>query len=210
MILFALLGVPACCLTAYAVDRWLHPGVPAAAAGIQAPSWHLLWGFLYGIPCHFLARLLGRLFAESYRPFPLYLHLLGRDHLFQAGLLAAAFFGFLRDKSLRQLLYWSAGYYCLLALGAVLAASGLPAAYELFLLPALRMSALLLLPFLFRRARDSFGRRRVLLYLLLGLVPLAGGLTAFLFVRSWEVWSALSAVLLLGAALAVLPFLDES
>jgi hypothetical protein len=211
MILFALLGVPAFSLFLYAVDRWLNPPGfrPAVFSGIEAPPWYLLWGFLYGVPCLLLAGLLGRIFGESYRPFPLYLHLLARDHLFQASLLALAFFTFLRDKRLRQLAYFSAGYLSLIGLSAVLSARGMQDAYELFMLPALRMSDLVLLPLLFWRARERPGLEGMLHYLLLAVLPLAGGMTAYLYARSWPVWAGLTSAVLFAASLVSVPYFDE-
>jgi hypothetical protein len=205
MILFALFGVPAFCLFAYFLERFLH-GRPRVAAGDELPVWHLAWGALYAVPCFFLGRLLARLFPESYRPFLLYLHLLGRDHLFQAGFLALALFTFLRAAGLRQQLFFAAGYMSLLALGRVLAARGMQDAYELFLLPALKMSALLLLPFLFHRARESAGAAAAGGYTLFALVPLLGGLTAYLYAWSRPLWAGLCTLLLFGASLASLTF----
>jgi hypothetical protein len=221
MILFSLFGIPAFALAAFALERWFSPGparVPAAGpdgrseepALARSRYWYLLWGALYAVPCWFLLRPLGRIFPESYRPFLLYLHLLGRDHLFQAGLLALAFFGFLRAAGVRRLAFFAAGYWSLLGLGAALAARGMQDAYELFLLPSLRMSALLLLPFLFARAKESSGLRAAGALALFVLVPLAGGLTAWLYARSWPIWAGACALALLAGALACLPYLRDT
>ncbi len=221
MILFSLFGIPAFALAAFALERWLKPRpVPARAAAPEGgteepalgrpPYWHLLWGALYAVPCWFLLRPLGRIFPESYRPFLLYLRLLGQDHLFQAGLLALAFFSFLRAAGLRRLAFFAAGYWSLLGLGAALAARGMQDAYELFLLPGLRMSALLLLPFLFARAREGSGPRSAAAMAAFALVPLAGALTAFLYARSWQLWAGISALALLAGALACLPYLRDT
>jgi hypothetical protein len=219
MILFSLFGIPVFALTAFALERWFSPRpAQASAAGLRAeerqkdrpPFWHLLWGALFAVPCWLLLRPLGRIFPESYRPFLLYLHLLGRDHLFQAGFLALAFFTFLRTAGLRRLAFFAAGYLSLLGLGAALRARGMQDAYELFLLPSLRMSALLLLPFLFARARENSGLRSGAALALFVLVPLAGGLTAFLYARSWQIWAGACALLLFAGALACLPFLRDT
>ena len=210
MILFALFGVPSFAFGAYFLARWLH-GRPAEGPEAGRPSLlHLVWGALYAVPCFFLGRLLARIFPESYRPFLLYLHLLTRDHLFQGAFLALAFFTFLRSAELRQLLFFTAGYLSLLALGAVLSAHGMQDAYELFLLPALRMSALLLLPFLFRRSQRDAGLPAALALAAFVLVPLAGGFTAYLYARSWPVWAGVCTVGLLAAALASIAFLRDS
>jgi hypothetical protein len=208
MILFALFGVPSFAVCAYCLARWLH-GRPPAGEG-RSTVLHLAWGVLYAVPCFFLGRLLARIFPESYRPFLLYLHLLARDHLFQGAFLALAFFTFLRAAGLRQLLFFTAGYLSLLALGAVLAARGMQDAYELFLLPALRMSALLLMPFLFRHSRDDSGFKAALALALFVLVPFCGGLTAFLYARSWPVWAGICTLALFGASLASLASLRDS
>jgi hypothetical protein len=218
MILFSLFGIPVFALAAFGLERWFSPSAAAAApegraegwAEERPPFWHLLWGALFAVPCWFLLRPLGRIFPDSYRPFLLYLHLLGRDHLFQAGFLALAFFSFLRGAGLRRLAFFAAGYLSLLGLGAALAARGMQDAYELFLLPSLRMSALLLLPFLFARAREEDGLRQAAALALFVLVPLAGGLTAFLYARSWQLWAGASALLLFGGALACLPYLRDT
>jgi hypothetical protein len=221
MILFSLFGIPAFALAAFGLERWLSPRpAQAPAAGPEArakdpapgrpPYWYLLWGALYAVPCWFLQRPLGRLFPESYRPFLLYLHLLGRDHLFQAFFLALALFSFLRAAGLRRLAFFATGYWSLLGLGAALAARGMQDAYELFLLPSLRMSALLLLPYLFARARESSGQRAAAALALFVLVPLAGGLTAWLYARSWQIWAGACALALLGCALACLPYLRDT
>jgi hypothetical protein len=221
MILFSLFGIPAFALAAFALERWLSPRparVPAAGPDgrpqEQAPArpryWHLLWGALYAVPCWFLLRPLGRIFPESYRPFLLYLYLLGQDHLFQAGLLALAFFSFLRAAGLRRLIFFAAGYWSLLGLGTALAARGMQDAYELFLLPSLRMSALLLLPFLFARAREGAGLPAVASLAFFVLVPLAGGMTAWLYARSWQIWAGACALALLALALASLPHLRDT
>jgi len=215
MILFALLGIPAFALAAFGLERWFGgpaaqgtpTAVPAAAGERgQAPYWHLLWGALYAVPCFFLLRPLGRIVPESYRPFLQYLHLLGRDHLFQAGLLALAFFTFLRAAGLRRLAFFAAGYWSLLGLASALAARGMQDAYELFLLPGLRMSSLLLLPFLCARAHEASGLRAAGALVLFALVPLAGGATAWLYARSWPLWAGACALLLFAAALASLPY----
>ncbi len=221
MILFSLFGIPAFALAAFALEHWLYPRpvqVRAAAPGgrteepalVRPPYWHLLWGALYAMPCWFLLRPLGRIFPESYRPFLLYLHLLGQDHLFQAGLLALAFFSFLRAAGLRQLAFFAAGYWSLLGLGAALTSRGMQDAYELFLLPGLRMSALLLLPFLFARAREGSGLPSAAALAAFVLVPLAGALTAFLYARSWPLWAGAAALALLAGALACLPNLRDT
>ncbi len=228
MILFSLFGIPAFALAAFALERWFSPQPVPGAAGPEAkqeeragqraegrpldrpPYWFLLWGALYAVPCWFLLRPLGRIFPESYRPFLLYLHLLGRDHLFQAGFLALALFSFLRPSGLRRLAFFAAGYLSLLGLGAALAARGMQDAYELFLLPSLRMSALLLLPFFFARARESSGLRAAGSLVLFVLVPLAGALTAWLYARSWQIWAGVSALLLFAGALACLPYLRDT
>jgi hypothetical protein len=224
MILFALFGIPAFALAAFALERWFSPRpAPAAAAAEDRPAgrpeeralsrtpyWFLLWGGLYAVPCWLLLRPLGRIFPESYRPFLLYLHLLGRDHLFQAGFLALALFSFLRAAGLRRLLFFSAGYWSLLGLGAALAAHGMQDAYELFLLPGLRMSALLLLPFFFARARESSGPRAAGSLVLFALVPLAGALTAWLYARSWPLWAGAAALLLFAGGLASLAYLQDT
>ncbi len=221
MILFSLFGIPAFALAAFALERWFSPRPAAArAAGAERgveeaalarpPYWHLLWGALYGVPCWFLLRPLGRIFPESYRPFLLYLHLLGLDHLFQAGLLALAFFSFLRAAGLRRLSFFAAGYWSLLGLWAALSSRGMQDGYELFLLPSLRMSALLLLPFLFALAREGSGLRSAAAMAAFVLVPLAGALTAFLYARSWHLWAGLSALALFACALACLPRLRDT
>jgi len=217
MILFSLFGIPAFALAAFGLERWFSPRPAQGLEGreedrpvIRPPYWQLLWGALYAVPCWFLLRPLGRIFPESYRPFWLYLHLLGRDHLFQAGFLALALFSFLRTAGLRRLAFFAAGYLSLLGLGAALAARGMQDAYELFLLPSLRMSALLLLPFLFARARDSSGLRSAASLVLFVLVPLAGALTAFLYARSFQLWAAACALALFGGALACLPYLRDT
>jgi hypothetical protein len=220
VILFSLFGIPAFALAAFGLERWLSPRpAQVTAAGPEGgaedrpvgrpPYWHLLWGALYAVPCWFLLRPLGRIFPQSYRPFWLYLHLLGRDHLFQDGFLALALFSFLRTAGLRRLAFFAAGYLSLLGLGAALAARGMQDAYELFLLPNLRMSALLLLPFLFARARESSGLRSAASLVLFVLVPLASALTAFLYARSWQLWAGACALLLFGGALACLPYLRD-
>jgi hypothetical protein len=219
MILFSLFGIPAFVLAAFGLERWLNPlpaQAPAAGGAAEErtagrpPYWNLLWGALYAVPCWFLLRPLGRIFPESYRPFLLYLHLLGRDHLFQAGFLALALFSFLRAAGMRRLAFFAAGYWSLLGLGTALAARGMQDAYELFLLPSLRMSSLLLLPFLFARAREGSGLRAAANLTLLALVPLAGALTAFLYARSWQLWAGACALLLFAVALACLPYLRDT
>ncbi len=220
MILFSLFGIPAFAVAAFALERWLNPRPePVRAAGPEGrqaavpgrpPYWHLLWGALYAVPCWFLLRPLGRIFPESYRPFLLYLHLLGQDHLFHAGLLTLAFFSFLRAAGLRRLAFFAAGYWSLLGLGAALASRGMQDAYELFLLPGLRMSALLLLPFLFARAREGSGPRSPLAMAGFALVPLAGGLAAFLYARSWHLSAGALTLALFAAALACLPRLQDT
>jgi hypothetical protein len=211
MILFSLFGIPAFALTAFALERWFRPVPAAEEQTVQRPPyWHLLWGALYAVPCWFLLRPLGRIFPVSYRPFLLYLHLLGRDHLFQNGLLALALFSFLRSAGMRRLAFFAAGYWSLLGLGAALAAPNIQDAYELFLLPSLRMSALLLLPFLYARARAGAGARAAASLVLFALVPLAGGLTAFLYARSWQLWAGICALVVLAGALACLPYLRDT
>jgi hypothetical protein len=211
MILFALFGIPAFALAAFGLERWFGASAaPEAGERERAPFWHLLWGALYAVPCYFLLRPLGRIFPESYRPFLLYLHLLGRDHLFQAGFLALAFFSFLRTAGLRRLAFFATGYMSLLGLGSALAARGMQDAYELFLLPSLRMSALLLLPYLYARAREGSGLRAAAVLVLFALVPIAGGFTAWLYARSWQLWAGACALLLFGAALASLPHLRDT
>jgi hypothetical protein len=215
MILFALFGVPVFALAAFGLERWLSAPVaslPAASqrAAARPLSWHLLWGVLYAVPCFFLIRLPARIFPESYRPFLLYLHVLGRDHLFQAAFLALAFFSFLRTAGLRRLAFFTAGYLSLLSLGTVLTARGMQDAYELFLLPGLRMSALLLLPFLYGRARESSGLPAAVAFALFVIVPLAGGLAAFLYARSWPLWAGACTVVLFAGALACLPYMRDT
>jgi hypothetical protein len=220
MILFSLFGIPVFALAAFGLERWFSPATAAPegpAEGLaegrpeeRPPFWYLLWGALFAVPCWFLLRPLGRIFPDSYRPLLLYLHLLGRDHLFQAGFLALAFFSFLRGAGLRRLAFFAAGYLSLLGLGAGLAARGMQDAYELFLLPSLRMSTLLLLPYLFARARESSGLRAAAALTLFVLVPLAGGLTAWLYARSWQMWAGACALALIGCALACLPYLREA
>jgi len=220
MILFSLFGIPTFALAAFALERWFspRPTQPRAAgpegraeqATDRLPYWHLLWGALYAVPCWFLLRPLGRIFPESYRPFLLYLNLLGRDHLFQAGFLALAFFSFLRAAGLERLAFFATGYLSLLGLGTALASRGMQDAYELFLLPSLRMSALLLLPFLFARAREGSGLRSAAALAAFVLVPLAGALTAFLYARSWQLWAGVSALVLFCGALACLPYLRDT
>jgi hypothetical protein len=221
MILFSLFGIPVFAVAAFALERWFNPrpvmarvAVPETMTGeaelARPPYWHLLWGALYAVPCWFLLRPLGRIAPESYRPFLLYLYLLGRDHLFQTALLALAYFSFLREAGLRRQAFFGAGYWSLLGLGAALASRGMQDAYELFLLPSLRMSALLLLPFLFARAREGSGLGSAAAMATFTLVPLAGTLTAFLYARSWPLWAGACALALFAGALACLPHLRDS
>ncbi len=210
MSLFALLGVPAYALLVFALDRWLNPGnrradpPPRAAARAvpRRPLMHLLWGFLYAVPCFFLGRLLAGIFPSSYRPFPLFLQIFVQDQLFQVGFLALASFTFLRAAGFQALAFFGAGYLSLIGFGASLATAGVPDAYALFLLPATRMATLVLWPMLFSRQRERFGLERVVLLILLALLPLLGGLIGWLFARHWMVWAGVLSAALLGASLA--------
>jgi hypothetical protein len=209
MSLFALLGVPSFAVLAFCVDRWMKP--PARRArpelssttrpAIRQPLLYVLWGFLYALPCFFLARLLARIFPESYRPFLLFLKVLAQDHLFQLGFLTLAGFSFLNAVGFQELAFFGAGYLSLIAFaGSLAAASGMQDAYPLFLLPVTRMAVLLLWPMLVARQRESFGREQVVLLALLALLPLLGALVGWLFIRQWMIWACvLTAVLLCGS-----------
>jgi hypothetical protein len=217
MSLFALLGVPSFALLVFALDRWLNPATrrndPAAHSGARAaarlPLLHLLWGFLYAIPCFFLARLLARIFPDSYRPFLLYLQVLGQDHLFQVGFLALASFSFLREADFRELGFFSAGYLTLIGFAGSLSTAGMQDAYSLFLLPATRMAALVLWPMLFARQRERNGLERILFLVLVALIPMVGALIGWLFARHRMVWAGIGAAALLAGALAWLVYEHE-
>lgn len=211
MSLFALLGVPAFALLVFALDRWLNPAIRGAdpparararAAATRLPLLHLLWGFLYAVPCFFLGRLLAGIFPPSYRPFLLFLQILAQDQLFQVGFLALASFTFLRAAGFQALAFFGAGYLSLIGFAASLATAGVQDAYALFLLPATRMAALVLWPALFSRRRESFGMERIVLSALLALIPLLGALVGWLFARSWTVWAGALSAALLAASLA--------
>jgi hypothetical protein len=211
MSLFALLGVPSFAVLAFSVDRWLNPGArrtgPAPISTTRSATrqllLHVLWGFLYAIPCFFLVRLLARIFPESYRPFLLYLRVLAQDHLFQLAFLTLAGFTFLRAVGFQELAFFGAGYLSLIAFAGSLAkASGMQDAYPLFLLPATRMAVLLLWPMLAARQRDRFGLERVVLLGLLALLPLLGALIGWLFLRNWEIWAGVLTAVLLSGSLA--------
>jgi hypothetical protein len=210
MSLFALLGVPAYALLLFGLDRWLNPATrradppPQAAARAvpRLPLLHLLWGFLYALPCFFLGRLLAGIFPSSYRPFLLFLQILVQDQLFQVGFLALASFTFLRAAGFQVLAFFGAGYLSLIGFAASLATAGVPDVYAQFLLPATRMATLALWPMLFCRQRESFGLERVVLSVMLALLPLLGGLIGWLFARQWTVWAGVLSASLLAASLA--------
>jgi hypothetical protein len=211
MSLFALLGVPAFAVLAFSVDRWLAPGprrarpAPSSITGsaVRHPLLHVLWGFLYAIPCFFLARLLARIFPESYRPFLLFLKVLAQDHLFQFALLTLAGFTFLSSVGFQELAFFGAGYLSLIAFAGSLAVGpGMRDTYPLFLLPATRMAVLLLWPMLVARERDSFGSKRIVLLTLLALLPMLGALVGWLFFRRWVLWAGVLTAALLSGSLA--------
>jgi hypothetical protein len=214
MNLFALLGVPSFALLAFSLDRWLNPATrrddPAARLGARAaarlPLLHLLWGFLYAIPCFFLARLLARIFPDTYRPFLLFLQVLGQNHLFQVGFLALAGFSFLREAGFRELGFFGAGYLSLIGFAGSLSTAGVQDAYPLFLLPAARMATLVLWPMLFARQRERNGLERILFLVLLALIPLVGALIGWLFARNRMVWAGIGAAAFLAGALGWLVY----
>jgi len=215
MSLFALLGVPAYAFLVFGLDRWLNPGArrvdpspqagareAAARAAPRLPLMHLLWGFLYALPCFFLGRLLAGIFPPTYRPFPLFLRIFVQDQLFQVGFLALASFTFLHARSFQTLAFFGAGYLSLIGFAASLGTAGLPDVYALFLLPATRMATLVLWPMLFSRQRERFGLERIVLLVLLALLPFLGALVGWLFARNWTVLAEVLSAALLAASLA--------
>ena len=179
MILFTLTAVP---LFTLLIAALYQLGSRGAAAGFNLPA-AFFKGLLFCLPALFVMLLVNRIIPLSYRPLRHYLFYTLQDHLLPYLLLLILCAGLARQGSTLQLVFISGGFYTLIALSEVIFHRGWWDIYGLFLLPVIRMSSLLYLVLLLVRYREWYGAYKVLFAVLILLVPLFGGLLAYLNMR---------------------------
>jgi hypothetical protein len=200
MSLFAVLGLP--CLTAFvlAADQKTIPGravtISAGSGAVQ-----FLKGFFYAVPCLVVMFVLRHHMPLSYRSFPLYLFFLLTDHLIPVVFLGVLYFFAYTRSGYVELLLFGGGLYSLVGLIDVLARFGQYESYHLFLLPVVRMSALLFITIFFLRYHEWYGVVRVLFLILLISLPFLGAAVSYLYMRALVFWAVLSAAMLFLASL---------
>ncbi len=179
MILFTLAAAPLFTLLIAALYQLQHRG---EASVFKLPA-AFFKGLLLCLPALLIMLLVNRIIPLSYRPFRHYLFYTLQDHLLPYLLLLIFCVGFARKDSTLQLVFISGGFYTLLSLSEVIFHGGWWDIYGLFLIPVIRMSSLLYLVLLFVRYREWYGAYQILFAVLILLVPLFGGLLAFLNMR---------------------------
>jgi len=204
MTLFALLGLPAFLMVAYGLLATPRPGrshsaVPAAR-GI--PVVQYLKGLVLGVIGGVAAAVLDRFLPVSYRPFPLFLYLLGRDYLVVAALAAVVVVASHKKRSLLETVFFVGGFYSVVAAASVVISFGAYEPYSLFLRPALYMATVLYLPLLHGACREWYGLRKALLAIAVAAIPFVTAGIALLQRTFHEAWAAgIAAAFLAGAAL---------
>jgi hypothetical protein len=208
MTLFAILGIPCLTLFLVSVDTQSGIGIKVSPARGRLAV-QFLKGFFYAVPCLVAVLLLRRYVPLSYRAFPLYLYFLFSDHLVPLIFLGVLYFLAYARKSYSELLLFGGGFLTLLGLVEILTHYGEYEIYHLFLLPAIRMGALLFLTIFFRRYQEWYGTLRVLFLILLVIIPfLSAGLT-HLYMRAHTLWAVLGvAAFFLGSL--VYTFLERT
>lgn len=200
MTLFALVGIPCFTLLLGALaDAW-GPGHRSTST-LRAQVVLFLKGAALAVPALLVLLLLRRTIGVSYRALLLYLHGALIDHLLPAAVLAVACIFWLPKAGFHQLLFFGGGFYSLISLGTTLTAYGQYDAHLLFLLPALRMAAVVLLPLLLLHFQESYGPWRAAYGSALAAVALGGGCASYLFARFFALPSVLLSAGILGGGL---------
>ena len=201
MSLFAALGMPCLTLVLLFFDRELAAET-GTAGRTESPVLGFIKGFLYAVPCLVVMFLVRRYVPLSYRGFPLYGLFLITDHLIPLVFLGALAFLAFSHSRYAALLAFGGGFYTLVGIVEIFANYGEFEAYHLFLLPVIRMAALLFFTLFFLRFGEWYGLVRVLYLVLLVAVPFLAGAITFLYMQSYVLWAGLLSLMFFLGSLA--------
>ncbi|MBA7647030.1 hypothetical protein ES703_54799 [subsurface metagenome] len=206
MLLFAILGIPLFTLWVLSIySRQQNYERSLSPAPKLYPGKSFLQGLLYCLPVLILILLLRRIVPLSYRPFKLYLYYLIQDHLLPFLLVLALYLSVFREKKFIELLFFASGFYSLLTFSEIFLNYGRYELYNIVLLPVIRMGILLNFTLLFIRYKDWYGYRKILYLFLIMLIPLAGGLATYFYMRFQTLYAFLgSAVFFAGGIVFLL------
>jgi hypothetical protein len=197
MTLFALLGIPCFTLMIGALaDAW-GSGLRSTST-FRARVVQFVKGAGFAIPVVVVVLLLRRYVPVSYRFLLLYLYGALIDHLLPTAILALGCLLWFRGAGFHELLFFCGGFFSLISLATTTAGYGEYEAHALFLLPALRMGIVVLLPLLLLRVNEWYGVVRLLCFVLLAAVPLGAGAVSYLYARYYSLAAILLSAAFLG------------
>jgi hypothetical protein len=166
------------------------------------------------IPAYVLVVVLRRLVSQSYRPAKLYFFTFFEEHFVFYVVLIGGFVAFWGLANLYRIkildfVSFSAGFYSVAALQAILENHGTLGEYHLFLLPIVRVAMIVLAALFAVKYLNAFGVFRVLYALFLILLPFLVSLFSALHHTNYRTVASVLMVMLLPAALTAWHFLRE-
>ncbi len=184
MMLFMVFSIPLFTLLVLSIYRWQWMDGGTLFSALRGA---LSNSFIKGVFCCVLALivilLLRRFVPLSFRPFKLFFILTLRDHLLPLFILLGVCFLTLQEKSFFEIIFFASGFYSLLSLTEVFLNYGKYDPYNLFLLPAMRMSMVLYFTLLFIRFREWYGFYKILFLIIIILIPLTAGAITYFYMR---------------------------
>ena len=207
MALFATLGIPLFCLFVFLLLR--VAGSPLLTDEGEA-VFSFLRGLLLALPAILLMAILNGLYGVSHRPLRLFLFAFFRFHFLPA-LLALAGFVLVgrREVDFLKVAAYLLGFFALYTVGELLGSVGRQDGHDLFLLPLVRIASAILAAELCTLAMEEFGKRQVLLLILLPAVPLSGAAISWLALAQRPAAATLGAAALFLGALVLLAWKGE-